>query len=1247
MAAFRRVVLVACLITLAPFAAAQERVDFYGDPLPNGALARLGTIRLRTWGQFGDAAFDPDGGILATAAGPRILFWDTNSGRLLREESTSANSVRRIRYSPNGKLFAAAVGEALVVWDTETQQRVCAVQTEASSITFSADGSQMAIVDRDGSLHFWKLGEKGAVPGPSRPEGFSQVEFSAGGEWVLAATTQQLFRISAETGRVVHEWNAHEARITDIDISPDDSQVVSCGVDGSLAVWEAETGKLHWLVDDRTAGNSGSYVRRCRFAPDGMTLATVGTKLQFWDVEKQSLLRTFDETRGDGLRWAPDGRHVVVLRSSGFVIRDVLTGAETPKLTGHRGYANQIFFRDDGSSMLTVGGSDSSAFQWRSDSGEIVRQLSPPSISQLTPIPETDLAIVWAQEGLAVCDLNTGARRDLAAPAAPGVSQDSVHSISADGRRLVTSQSSSRRVYQDGRSYIEFINCYAIWRFPAGEQWRNFSAVDIDCCPQISPDGETLYHVTKQYWEQPREQERPIDMVTIQLKARPFEEPTVERERVVWESNFERRSIWGVPDLEFSADSRLGAMALGNEGVAVVDLATGELLHHWKTPTVRNDFRHVAFSADGKRVLGGPLRCFLWDLETGRELQVFEPPAKCDICLLSPKGDLLATGDDRGVVTLWNTASGEPVVELKGHRARVRKLRFSPDSKRLVSSADDNQTLVWSLEPADRPRPDEAVRTVSTEELWGRLGSPKAAEAYAAAAELIAAPEATVKLLGEHIREPIVLPLYPPFRKETELRAHRAAYVLEQIGGEEALAIRRLIEYPRPVLKDFDPQREYVDHRGAALPPGAVLGMSDIDALPKASADGRLLIQWKDQQSFVCNLVSHAPEAALPLSGEVMSLSRSGRFGVLYAGGGRESSVCEIATGSLLMRLEGITRDDTPQILADERQVVAGEKYQEQTAVFDLLTGELQPESRFNELKKRSSPNGRLSLRFDYENKEIFMRDTYTGEVLWREAGRASNAVTQFSEDGCRLLYANDSLTQIRNSRSGALVESIALEEKRYAARDVSPCLSAMLVVEGSNSLALYDLLTGMRVKMLTSSRGGSVEWLDDGRHFRTRNADRTGMLWDLATFATPRREGESNEALFERLWLDLTGLDVPAAYAASWAFVLAGEEGAEFLAAKLAEERQPTEEEVRALIAQLDDDAFARREAASRELAAMGELVIPHLVPLLTRQSPPEIRLRAEKVIQTIRLRASSRTRERVAWITRQISGVPAAPVE
>src|SRR5438093_12772792 len=63
-----------------------ERVDADGDPLPSGALVRIGTTRFRPGAVVESLAFSADGKELVTANGRSgIQVWDPATGKLLRQ----------------------------------------------------------------------------------------------------------------------------------------------------------------------------------------------------------------------------------------------------------------------------------------------------------------------------------------------------------------------------------------------------------------------------------------------------------------------------------------------------------------------------------------------------------------------------------------------------------------------------------------------------------------------------------------------------------------------------------------------------------------------------------------------------------------------------------------------------------------------------------------------------------------------------------------------------------------------------------------------------------------------------------------------------------------------------------------------------------------------------------------------------------------------------------------------------------
>ena len=87
------------------------RLDVNGDPLPDGAIARLGTLRSQTPGgihDVHDVALSPDGRTVVTAIHrydreTQIYFMDTSTGKSLRKYDLAGINGFRMQFTPDGK----------------------------------------------------------------------------------------------------------------------------------------------------------------------------------------------------------------------------------------------------------------------------------------------------------------------------------------------------------------------------------------------------------------------------------------------------------------------------------------------------------------------------------------------------------------------------------------------------------------------------------------------------------------------------------------------------------------------------------------------------------------------------------------------------------------------------------------------------------------------------------------------------------------------------------------------------------------------------------------------------------------------------------------------------------------------------------------------------------------------------------------------------------------------------------------
>jgi hypothetical protein len=138
------------------------------EPLPSGAVARLGTLRFRHGERINDIALGADGKSVISAAGKIVYIWELETGKLRLKLDNFDAVVHCVASSPAGKLFAVGCEDGTIRLmnpaDGREARRFTAHQvrvrdwvgpTGVSSMQFCPDGQKLVSTGSDLSIRLW------------------------------------------------------------------------------------------------------------------------------------------------------------------------------------------------------------------------------------------------------------------------------------------------------------------------------------------------------------------------------------------------------------------------------------------------------------------------------------------------------------------------------------------------------------------------------------------------------------------------------------------------------------------------------------------------------------------------------------------------------------------------------------------------------------------------------------------------------------------------------------------------------------------------------------------------------------------------------------------------------------------------------------------------------------------------------------------------------------------------------------
>lgn len=684
----------------------QARLDRYGDPLPFGALARLGTQRLRHAGTVNTVAFTPDGKLLISAGDDCIIrFWDTLNGRRLLELRGHAGYVSRVAVAPSGRTLASTSSDGSVrLWEIATGRQLWSSAANGcpiDSVAFAPDGNSLIWGDRAGTIKCWEVGsEKGLRQWRGHQAVVTALAFLPDGKSVVSGSDDKALRWwESGSGNLIRKVDSFAGPVTSLAVSPN-GNLMAVGLDAesdSLWVFDAKLGR----VISKSSGQLGP-IRAVAFLSERQLVASTLNGIHVCDVSAQVENQRIHPTHGvaHALATAPDGRAIAFGDSDGLVhLCDVVSWKNLCPIEGHHGPVTSLAFSDDSQTVVSASG-ENTIQVWNTVSGRLSQrewqarghiEHLPFSVHSVAFGRSKD-AVVSASNGLSIFETWKLSTSELEFPSSdqipPAFNTTKTH-------RLAVSIIGTKLAVLNGRKGI------VIWDLCGNREFASISIGQREIFSlAFTHDGTTLAVGTGELW------------------------PAF---------NFDNSApcevqLWDV------AKSQVFRTLLGARGPAY----------------------SVAFAPDGRTVAAacqdGTVR--LWNPITGELKQVLTDGSQAILTIaFSPDGRSLAAAGEDSRVLLWELASGKLRKHWVGHQGRIHHVAFSMDGKTLASGSADTTILLWDvLGLQTEPLPPKPTTAQDWEALWNALTDANATAAYLAVRTLIAYPAETVPFLAQLLK---------------------------------------------------------------------------------------------------------------------------------------------------------------------------------------------------------------------------------------------------------------------------------------------------------------------------------------------------------------------------------------------------------------------------------------------------------------------------------------------------------------
>jgi WD40 repeat protein len=658
--------------------------DLSGDPLPEGAQARLGTARFRMT-NFALPILAPDG---------KSLYVQSQRG-LIRISPTTGETLGKVpgqflgtpqAFSADGQRALQLAFDNITVWNIQTGKSLVKIQRSAPNFelgaTLSADGKRLAIgsVNNVGkneklTVLIWDVENDKEIQKITVPQN-QLVNAVISGDGRIVATWGSHFDPemmmppdpATNPNRFVHFWDATTGKeLSKVAVEGFSPAAVAFHPDGSLAAVSAANGIIE-LVDPKTGQVKQQLLGRSRmgrfldFSPDGSVLAASGEDgtVQRWKTSDGSRLSTTESPVPNlpGCRvraLSNDKALAYAMKGIVMYVWEIPSGKLFSPEGGHAGPVRSVAVTADNQHVITS--AEDGLKKWELKTGKPVGEvkLQQPNFGFTGPIdavlfaPNLKFALMRDSGGFAVYDLTTGLQEYvLPTP----FNTNATAKFTADGQKVVITSWSFNAKQTPAR--VQVWDVATAKRF-ASLELPNYNALSAD----LTPDGKFLVTAG-------RKVSPPDDSGVINEKNNKFIITTWNAATGQTTGEFTDKSGFANPFVTAAPDNKSALVATLQGGLVIYDLTTAKVT---KTLDLSRNSVGLApvFSPDGKKFA---VAC----------QSVFMPDNPAKIFLFDWPGTTLKQ--------TFTTTGGTPMA-----------MTFSPDGQWLVTGSPDTTATVWAIKP--------------------------------------------------------------------------------------------------------------------------------------------------------------------------------------------------------------------------------------------------------------------------------------------------------------------------------------------------------------------------------------------------------------------------------------------------------------------------------------------------------------------------------------------------------------------